>query len=88
MISSPNRSLGQTTRSPVAAVGAVGTSCKSVRAVVATVDLVLALLVGLTFVVRDARARRVDARPFVALTLGTGSLGLLTYLWQHDDAEA
>jgi hypothetical protein len=54
--------------------------------VVATVDLVLALIVGLTFVVRDARARRVDARPFVVLTLGTGSLGLLAYLGRHDES--
>ena len=52
--------------------------------IVATVDLVLALLVGITFVSRDARARAVDARPWVALTLATGSIGLLAYLARHD----
>ena len=52
--------------------------------IVATVDLVLWLLVGITFVVRHARRRAVDARPWVALTLVTGSIGLLAYLARHD----
>lgn len=50
----------------------------------ATADLLLALLVGVILVVRDARRRRADARLFVVLTLGTGSLGLLAYLARHD----
>jgi hypothetical protein len=52
--------------------------------VLATVDLMLALLVALVFVVRDASARGVDARPFVGLTVLTGSLGLLAYLARYD----
>jgi len=53
--------------------------------VLATVDLLLALLVGLAFVLRDARERADDARPFVAMTLATGSLGLLAYLARRRD---
>jgi hypothetical protein len=52
--------------------------------IVATVDLILALFVGLRFLMGDARARRIDVRPYVILTLGTGSLGLLAYLGRHD----
>lgn len=54
--------------------------------ILATVDLVLALLVALTLIVRLARLHAVDVRPFVALTLATGSLGLLAYLARHDGA--
>jgi hypothetical protein len=54
--------------------------------ILATVDLLLALLVGLTLILRDARVRQADARPYVALTLGTGSLGLLAYMGRHDGA--
>jgi hypothetical protein len=54
--------------------------------IVATVDLVLALLVGLTFVGRHARSRAIDVRPWVGLTLATGSIGLLAYLARHDVA--
>jgi hypothetical protein len=50
----------------------------------ATVDLLLALLVSLTLITRVARLQAVDARPYVALTLATGSLGLLAYLARHD----
>ena len=52
--------------------------------IVATVDLVLALVVGITFVIRHARIQAIDARPWVALTLATGSIGLLAYLARHD----
>ena len=51
--------------------------------IVATVDLLLALLVGITFMTRHARPLAVDGRPWVALTLLTGSLGLLAYLARH-----
>lgn len=48
--------------------------------VLATVDLLIALLIGMVFVVRNAGARSIDARPYLILTLVTGSLGLLGYL--------
>lgn len=54
----------------------------------ASADLVLALLVGLAFIARDARERGGDARPFVVLTLLTGSLGLLAYLAQRREADS
>jgi hypothetical protein len=54
---------------------------------VAAVDLIIALLIGLVLVVRNARERSLDARPFVLLTLLTGSLGLLGYLARHGVAE-
>ena len=43
-------------------------------------DLLLALLVGLTMLWKDARSRRLDPRPYVGLTLLTGSIGLLLYM--------
>lgn len=52
--------------------------------ILATVDLLLALLVSLVFVLRDGRTRGIDARPFVVLTLISGSVGLLAYLARHD----
>jgi hypothetical protein len=48
--------------------------------VVATVDLVLALCVGIYWTALDARSRGVSALPFIILTLLTGSVGLLAYL--------
>ena len=51
--------------------------------VVATVDLVLALCVGMYWMVLDARRRGVSATPFIILTLLTGSVGLLAYLAMH-----
>ncbi len=55
--------------------------------IVATADLLPALLVGCYFIVRDARFRAFDARPFLVLTLATGSLGLLAYLTWHGAAQ-
>lgn len=55
--------------------------------ILATADLLLALLVGGYFIVRDARSRARDARPFLLLTLATGSLGLLAYLARHGGVE-
>ena len=43
--------------------------------IVSTADLLPALLVGCYYIVRDARFRALDARPFLVLTLATGSLG-------------
>ncbi|HLA15547.1 MAG TPA: hypothetical protein VJZ72_01490 [Candidatus Limnocylindrales bacterium] len=51
--------------------------------VVAIVDLLLALAIGMVFVVRDARARGHDWRPYIVVTLLTGSIGLLAYLARH-----
>jgi hypothetical protein len=49
--------------------------------------LILAFLVGIVLVGRNARERSIDARPFVLLTLFTGSIGLLGYLARHDVAD-
>ena len=54
---------------------------------VAAVDLVLALLIGMVLVARNARERSLRSRPFVLLTLVTGSLGLLAYLARHGVAD-
>lgn len=54
---------------------------------VAAVDLVLALLIGLVLVVRNAQERSLRSRPFVLLTLAAGSLGLLAYLARHGVAD-
>jgi hypothetical protein len=48
--------------------------------IVATVDLIIALLISITWTYRDARSRGISAIPFIALTLLTGSLGVLLYL--------
>jgi hypothetical protein len=53
--------------------------------IVATADLLTALLVGIVWQWRDARAKGVAALPYALVTLGTGSLGLLLYLIRHDD---
>jgi hypothetical protein len=54
----------------------------------ASVDLVLALLIGIVLVVRNARERSLSSRGFVLLTLLTGSLGLLGYLARHGTADS
>ena len=54
---------------------------------VAAVDLVLALLIGIVLVTRNARERSLRSRAFVLLTLFTGSLGLLAYLARHGVAD-
>jgi hypothetical protein len=54
---------------------------------VAAVDLVLALLIGVVLVVRNAHERSLRSGPFVLLTLVAGSLGLLAYLARHDVAD-
>lgn len=46
----------------------------------ATVDLLIALFIAVVFMVQDAAAKRINALPYVVLTLLTGSLGLLVYL--------
>src|SRR5688500_14204798 len=51
--------------------------------ILAPVDLLLALLVGVHWIRRDARTRGVSPLPFLALTLATGSLGLLLYMAIH-----
>jgi hypothetical protein len=51
--------------------------------IVATVDLLIALSLGVIWMWRDARVKRVTPLPYVLLTLATGSLGLLLYLIRH-----
>lgn len=46
----------------------------------ATVDLVLALIIGIFWMWSDAKKRNVNPVPYVVLTLLTGSIGLLLYL--------
>lgn len=46
----------------------------------ATVDLLIALFIAIVFMVQDAAAKKINALPYVLLTLLTGSLGLLIYL--------
>jgi hypothetical protein len=54
---------------------------------VAAIDLVLALLIGIVFTIRNARERSISPGPYILLTLLTGSLGLLGYLARHGVAE-
>ncbi len=54
---------------------------------VAAVDLILALLIGIVLISRNARERSLNAGPFVLLTLLAGSLGLLGYLARHGVAD-
>ena len=54
--------------------------------ILATVDLLMALTVALAFVWRDAKSRNVAPLPYLLLTLGTGSIGLLWYLVKHGDS--
>ncbi len=43
-------------------------------------DLVIACTLGIVWIWRDARAQGRNPIPFVLLTLGLGSIGLLLYL--------
>ena len=52
--------------------------------IVATADLLIALLLGTVWMWRDARATGVAPLPYALLTLATGSFGLLLYLIRHD----
>ena len=44
------------------------------------IDLVIALSLFLTWMVRDARARGISPVPYILLTLTLGSIGALAYL--------
>ena len=55
---------------------------------VAAADLILALVIGIVLVVRNAQERSLRFRPYVLATLLTGSLGLLAYLTRHGVADA
>ena len=46
-------------------------------------DLVVALVIGLVWMWRDARTRGISPVPYVVLTLATGSFGLLVYLLRY-----
>ena len=43
-------------------------------------DLVIALALFMTWMIRDARERSITAWPFVVVTLALGSIGALLYL--------
>lgn len=51
--------------------------------VVAAVDLVLALLIGIVLISENARQRSIRSAPYIILTVLTGSLGLIVYLAHH-----
>lgn len=53
----------------------------------ATVDLLIALVIGISWMWRDARARGIAPLPYALLTMATGSLGLLAYLARHGGPE-
>ncbi len=54
--------------------------------ILATADLAMALIVAIVSMWRHARAKGANPVPFLVATLMTGSLGLLAYFAQHDDA--
>jgi hypothetical protein len=54
--------------------------------ILATTDMLIALVLGVVWMWRDARAKRVAPLPYALLTLATGSLWLLLYLLRHDGA--
>jgi uncharacterized membrane protein len=54
--------------------------------IVATADLMIALLIGISWMWRDARAKGLSALPYIVLAIATGSIGLLAYLVRHGDS--
>ncbi len=48
--------------------------------ILATSDLLIALIIGIGWMWSDARRRGITPLPYLLLTLATGSLGLLVYL--------
>jgi len=52
------------------------------------IDFLLAVAVALGFVFSDARQRGINPWPFVVLTLGLGSIGLLGYLVHRERASS
>ena len=51
-------------------------------------DLVIALSLGIWWMVRDGRRHGISPVPYVALTVCTGSLGLLLFLIKREGAMA
>ncbi|MBI3971218.1 MAG: hypothetical protein HY332_08005 [Chloroflexi bacterium] len=49
----------------------------------ATVDLLLALIIGVRWMWQDARAKGIAPLPYALLTAAGGSVGLLVYLVRH-----
>jgi hypothetical protein len=45
-----------------------------------TVDLIIAAVIAIGFIVKDARANDLQYVPFIVMTLFLGSIGLLSYL--------
>jgi hypothetical protein len=54
--------------------------------ILATIDLLLALTIGVSWMWDDARAKGIAPLPYAVLTVVTGSLGLLLYLVRHGSA--
>jgi hypothetical protein len=54
----------------------------------AVVDLLIALGIGIAWMWRDARLRGIAPLPYAALTVFTGSLGMLAYLVRYGLGEA
>jgi hypothetical protein len=52
----------------------------------ASLELLIALVIGVNWMWLDAKAKGVAPLPYAALTMMTGSLGLLLYLVRHDGA--
>ncbi|UTW56549.1 hypothetical protein [Kordiimonas sp. SCSIO 12610] len=48
--------------------------------ILASVDLVLALFIGIAWMWQDAKNKGINPLPYTVLTLLTGSIGLLVYL--------
>ena len=53
----------------------------------ATADLLIALIIAMAYMWRDAQSKGINPLPYVVLTLATGSLGLLIYLVRFWDIE-
>lgn len=49
----------------------------------ATMDLLIALLIGVSWMWQDASAKGIAPLPYAVLTLASGSIGLLVYLIRH-----
>lgn len=55
--------------------------------ILATADLLIALTVALAFMWRHAQSKNISPLPYVALTLFTGSIGVLVYLIRYWDTD-
>ncbi len=63
--------------------GMIEVATGSVMGVTLAVDLCIALALACAWIWKDAKARGKSGLPFVVLTLCTGSVGPLLYLWMR-----